>query len=87
MVFENYCCKKCNYLIEDVEAESISKMPKKIMCPECGSDCTRVIGTTIHISDSFKAVSKGVKGASWAGEKMKKYSGLRDTDSTSKRFY
>ncbi len=87
MVFENFYCTKCNHLIEDIEANSISELPKTIECPKCGGICKRVIGTTIHISDSFKAVSKEVKGASWAGEKMKKYSGLRDTDSTSKRFY
>lgn len=85
MVFEDFQCEKCEYVIKDVEAPSGDKLPKRKVCPECGGSCYRKWGNGTHsiiIPEHFKA-NTSTPGNKWAKEKMKNYKG----QNKKKRFY
>ena len=73
MVTENFKCEECGYIIENVEAESGDKFPKRIDCPKCNvkESCYRMWGVpTTVIGDHMRAVPKD-SGVAYAYELMK----------------
>ena len=84
MVFEDFKCEICDYSIEKT-AERGDKLPKSIICTECGGTAYRMWGAnSILIPSDFRAVDED-SGRNQVKRRMKKYNGLRPAGE--KRFY
>lgn len=84
-------CTECGHELIDQEVETDFTDDDRIDCPKCGKkNCVKInfgsFSGSFDITNDFQAVPRS-KGANWAKQKFQRYSGLRDPNSTSKRFY